>query len=197
VAVSGAPAVFLDKDGTLVRDVPYNVDPARIELTPGAGPALRALAGAGFRLIAISNQSGVARGLFTEDALEGVVRRMGELLRAHGVALDDFLYCPHHPQGSVAAYAVSCSCRKPSPGLIHAAAARHKLDLARSWVVGDILDDVEAGRRAGCRTVLVDNGNETEWVGGVLRRPHQVARDLPLAARAIITASLLSGIGAP
>jgi D-glycero-D-manno-heptose 1,7-bisphosphate phosphatase len=189
VAVSGGPGLFVDKDGTLVHDVPYNVDPAHIALTPRAGPGLRALGAAGYRLIVVSNQSGVARGRFTEAALAAVRCRVHQLLAAEGVALHDFLYCPHHPDGAVARYAVTCSCRKPQPGLLIAAAARHGLDLSRSWAVGDILDDVEAGRRAGCRTVLIDNGSETEWVDGELRRPHHVARDLEGAARAILSFS--------
>jgi len=187
VAVS-ARAVFLDKDGTLVEDVPYNVDPGRVRLMPGAAEGLQLLAAAGFRLFVISNQSGVARGYFAEEALAGVERRLREFLAGEGVALAGFAWCPHHPQGSVPAYAIACDCRKPSPGLVVRAAREHGLDLARSWFVGDILDDVEAGRRAGCRTVLIDNGRETEWVLTPAREPHYKAADLAEAAR-IITAA--------
>jgi histidinol-phosphate phosphatase family protein len=179
-------AVFLDKDGTLIEDVPYNVDPAQIRLTPGAVEGLRLLRGAGFRLIVVSNQSGVARGYFPEAALAGVEAKLRELLAAGGAALDGFYYCPHHPGGSVAAYAVACDCRKPLPGLLLRAADDHGIDLARSWLVGDILNDVEAGRRAGCHTVLLDNGHETEWVFSDLRRPDRVAADLAEAARVIL-----------
>ncbi len=181
-------AVFLDKDGTLIEDVPYNVDPARVRLAPGAVEALRLLRGTDFRLIVVSNQSGVAHGLFPEAALAGVEARLRELLAAGGVALDGFYYCPHHPDGSVAAYATVCDCRKPLPGMLRRAAREHGIDLARSWLVGDILNDVEAGRRAGCRTVLLDNGHETEWVMSELRRPDCVAVDLLGAAWAILTA---------
>ena len=181
-------AVFLDKDGTLVEDIPYNVDPARVRLMPGAGAGLRRLQAAGYRLVAISNQSGVARGYFTEEALVAVEERLGALLAAEGVRLDGFFYCPHHPAGTVPAYAVACDCRKPAPGLIERAAAELGIEPARSWFVGDILDDVEAGRRAGCRTVLLDNGHETEWVLSPERRPHLVARDMRDAARLILCA---------
>ena len=101
------------------------------------------------------------------------------------MSLDGFYYCPHHPDGIVPRYAVACDCRKPEPGLIHPAAREHDLALGESWFIGDILDDVEAGRRAGCRTVLIDNGNETEWKRSPLRRPDLVARDLAEAAQFI------------
>jgi histidinol-phosphate phosphatase family protein len=117
------PAVFLDKDGTLVEDVPYCADPERMKLLPGAGPALRSLHEAGWRLAVVTNQSGVARGLFPESALAAVEARLREVLAAEGVPLAAFLYCPHHPDGVVPAYAVHCDCRKPEPGLILAAAA--------------------------------------------------------------------------
>jgi D-glycero-D-manno-heptose 1,7-bisphosphate phosphatase len=183
-----APVVFLDKDGTLVEDVPYNVDPARIRLAPGAAEGLPLLAAAGFRLAVVSNQSGVARGYFPESALVGVERRVQELLDDIGVSLAGWFYCPHHPEGVVKEYAVACNCRKPAPGLVLAAARELGADPRDCWVVGDILDDVETGRRAGCRTVLIDNGNETEWVPGPLREPHHRAADLKDAARLILAA---------
>jgi histidinol-phosphate phosphatase family protein len=180
-------AVFLDKDGTLIEDVPYNVDPARIRLAAGVAEGLPRLHVSGFRLIVISNQSGVARGLFTEEALAAVRDRLRQLLADLGVPLDGFLYCPHHPEGIVPRYAVACDCRKPGPGLILAAAREHGIALEQSWFIGDILDDVEAGRRAGCRTALIDNGNETEWKRSPLRWPDIVAGDMAEAARLIAT----------
>jgi D-glycero-D-manno-heptose 1,7-bisphosphate phosphatase len=185
MAVKG---VFLDKDGTLVVDVPYNVDPALIRLAPGAGEGLRAVSAAGYRLVVVSNQSGIARGSFPESALVVVERRLRELLAECGVALAGFYWCPHHPGGNVADYAVACECRKPQPGLILRAARELGIDTGQSWMVGDILDDVEAGRRAGCRTVLLDNGNETEWLRSPARMPDLVAADLADAARLILAA---------
>ena len=179
--------VFLDKDGTLVEDVPYNVDPARIRLTDGAAEGLRRLHAAGYRLVVVSNQAGVARGYFPEEALEAVGRRLRELLAQAGVPLGGFYYCPHHRDGSVRRYAVACDCRKPAPGMLRRAAREHGLDLPRCWLVGDILDDVEAGRRAGCRTVLLENGHETEWVWSPERVPDLRAANLAEAAERILS----------
>jgi D-glycero-D-manno-heptose 1,7-bisphosphate phosphatase len=180
------PTVFLDKDGTLIPDVPYNVDPALIELSPGAAEGLKRLHAVGYQLIVVSNQSGVARGYFPETALVPVVQKLRSLFQSVGVPLAGFYYCPHYPTGEVAAYAIACSCRKPEPGLLLQAAQECQVDLARSWMVGDILNDVEAGRRAGCRTILIDNGNETEWLLSPMREPHYRATDLTDAAEKII-----------
>ena len=181
-------AVFLDKDGTLIVDVPYNVDPALIRLAPGAEAGLTRLHAAGYALVVITNQSGVARGRFGVEALEPVERRLRELLAAVGVPLAGFRFCPHHPAGSVPEYAIACDCRKPAPGMLLRAATDLGIDLHRSWFVGDILNDVEAGRRAGCRTVLLDVGNETEWALGPHRTPDLLAGDLDIAATLILQA---------
>jgi histidinol-phosphate phosphatase family protein len=170
-------AVFVDKDGTLVVNVPYNVDPARITLTTGAQQGIAHLVEKNYRVIVISNQPGAALGLFPEDALRQVEERLRDLLPR----LDGFYYCPHLPDEG-------CGCRKPEAGLIERAAREHCVDLAASWMIGDILDDVEAGRRAGCRTILLDAGNETEWRVSEQRSPHHIARDLSEAA-AIIAAA--------
>ena len=188
--------MFLDKDGTLIKDVPYNVDPDKIRLMPGVARGLHTLQSAGYRLLVVSNQSGVARGYFTEAALQPVFQRLHQLLAAAGVTLSGFYYCPHHPEGTVEQYAIACQCRKPRPALILRAAHDHDVDLSHSWFVGDILNDVEAGRRAGCRTVLVDNGSETEWLDGPQRRPHHIAPDFVKAARAILVHDFSSSKGA-
>ncbi|HEX2052061.1 MAG TPA: HAD family hydrolase [Actinomycetota bacterium] len=193
MAVDGRTA-FVDKDGTLLDDVPYNVDPARMRLARGAAEGVALLHEAGYRIVVVSNQSGVARGMFPEGALAAVELRLRALLLdAAGVPLTDFVYCPHHPDGSVAAYARACECRKPLPGMIEAAARRHRIDVASSWMIGDILDDVEAGRRAGCRTVLVDAGTETEWRTSRLRTPDHVVPDLAAAAHAVVGAGARAG----
>ena len=179
-------AVFLDKDGTLVEDVPYNVDPNLIRLTDGALDGLRSLHDAGYLLIVVSNQSGIARGYFEEQALGAVEQRMRRLLDAAGVPLAGFYYCPHHPAGCVDAYSVECACRKPAPGLLSRAARDHGVNLARSWMIGDILHDIEAGRRAGCRAILLDVGHETEWDLTPARVPNFTVADLNTAARLII-----------
>lgn len=178
-------AIFVDKDGTLVENVPYNVYPGLLELTWQAGRGLLLLRQLGFALFVVSNQSGVAKGLFTETALDLLHRRLAQMLTQYGVVLDGFYYCPHSPDGVVSRYAIPCTCRKPMPGMLHRAASEHGIDLAHSWMIGDILNDVEAGRRAGCRTVLIDNGNETEWKQSALRVPHLTAPNLYSAATMI------------
>jgi D,D-heptose 1,7-bisphosphate phosphatase len=180
------PAVFIDKDGTLVQDVPYNVQTDCIRLAPGAELALPRLARRGYELVVISNQSGVARGYFDEAALKAVEARLRELLDGIGVSLGGFYCCPHHPQGSVAKYSISCDCRKPKPGLFLRAAKELAIDLSASWMIGDILDDVEAGHAAGCRSILIINGGETEWDVSKLRAPDAVASNLEGAAARIL-----------
>jgi len=180
-------AVFLDKDGTLIENVPYNVDPAKIVLTPRAIEALQLLYQAGYQLFIITNQSGIARGLFPESALVAVEEHVRSLLKAANLPLAGFYYCPHHPDGVVAPYALQCDCRKPQPGLLNQAAQEHEIDLSRSWFVGDILHDIEAGRLAGCRTILLDTGNETEWQLSYKRLPHHTVTDLYAAAQIITT----------
>ena len=184
----GTPAVFLDKDGTLVNDVPYNVEPAAIALAPGSAEGARLLHEAGYPLIVVSNQSGVARGFFAETALRRVEQRLRELLDEAGASLAGFYYCPHYPDAPESAYAVRCGCRKPEPGLMLRAAEDRDLDLARSWAIGDILNDVEAGHRAGARTILIDNGNETEWLLTPNRTPDYRVLNMAQAARIIVAA---------
>lgn len=178
-----SPAVFLDKDGTLLEDVPYNVDPARIALAPGAGEGLRMLAATGLPLIVVSNQPGVALGYFSKEALDAVAMRLGELFALHGATLSGFYFCPHAP---AADGGIHCACRKPADGLLRQAAAAHSLTLEGSWMIGDILNDVEAGRRAGCQTILIANGNETLWQPGPLRVPDYIVGRFDEAAAIVI-----------
>ncbi|MDR5739521.1 MULTISPECIES: HAD family hydrolase [unclassified Caballeronia] len=179
------PAVFLDKDGTLLDDVPYNVDPDKMRLARGAFDALATFARMNVPVVVISNQSGVALGKFDEAALVHVEQKLHALAATAGVKLAGVYWCPHHPQGTVARYALACDCRKPASGMIRRAARELGLDPERSWFVGDILDDIEAGHRAGCRAVLIDNGNETVWQRGPLREPDAIAKDMSEAARII------------
>ncbi|MEM5460240.1 HAD-IIIA family hydrolase [Paraburkholderia phytofirmans] len=180
------PAVFLDKDGTLLDDVPYNIDPALMRLAPGARDALALLGASPFALFVISNQPGVALGLFARSALKDVEAQLHHLLAGCGATLSGAYWCPHHPDGKVPPYDVGCDCRKPGAGLLLRAARAHQIDLAHSWFIGDILDDVEAGNRAGCRTVLLDNGHETEWIEGALRVPFARAANLREAAQIVV-----------
>jgi histidinol-phosphate phosphatase family protein len=164
-------AVFLDKDGTLVRDVAYNVSLGRIELMPFAGEVIHQLSHEGYLLIIVSNQSGVGHGYFEESELAPVRRFLECTFLLYGARLHDFLYCPHHPEALLEKYRKDCVCRKPAPGMLCEAAERWGIDLERSWMVGDILNDVEAGNRAGCRTILLDSGGENEWLQGDRRTP--------------------------
>jgi histidinol-phosphate phosphatase family protein len=179
-------AVFLDKDGTVIEDVPYNVDPARIRLLPGAETGLKMLHAAGWRLFIVTNQSGIARGYYTEHDMAIVENHLRNVMAGFGVRLGGYYFCPHYPGGTVPGYAVRCMCRKPEPGLLVRAAQENGIDLRDSWIVGDILNDVEAGRRAGCRTVLLDNGKETEWQLARHRLPHHIVGDLREAAQIIV-----------
>jgi len=171
-------AVFFDKDGTLIKDIPYNVNPKKIQLDPFALQALGRLQKSGFRLFIISNQPGVAKGFFSVQELDLAFEKLLSLLSREGITIDDYYYCPHFKNGKMTQYAVECNCRKPMPGLILKAAKAHNINLKRSWMVGDILNDVEAGNRAGCKTVLIDNGNETEWLGGPYRIPAVITKNL-------------------
>lgn len=187
-------AVFLDKDGTLIDNVPYNVDPEKMRLVHDGGRALRRLHALGYALIVVSNQPGVALGMFSVEALRAVERRLREMFSDQDVPLAGFYYCPHHPKGRVERYALACRCRKPLPGLIQAAATIHDVGLSRSWMIGDILDDVEAGARARCQTILVDAGNETEWRYGPYRYPTAMVSSLSEAAARIAAAERGVGI---
>ncbi len=155
-------AVFLDRDGTLIRNHHYGCDPDRIVLLDGVPEGLSLLKRAGYRLLVVTNQSGVARGYFSEEQLSVMHRRLGQMLEEQGAAIDDFYYCPHHPEGVVPRYALECHCRKPAPGMVERGIAEFGIDAAASWLVGDILDDVEAGKRAGTRAILLDVGTEGE-----------------------------------
>jgi D-glycero-D-manno-heptose 1,7-bisphosphate phosphatase len=153
------PAVFLDRDGTLVEEAHYLDRLDRLALFPWSVDAVRLLARAGFAVIVVSNQSGVARGFFDEAFVEATHRRLDALLAAGGARVDGYYYCPHHPEGAVAAYRVRCECRKPAPGMLRRAAAEHDLDLARSVVVGDRWEDIGLAAAVGAPGVLVRTGH--------------------------------------
>jgi D-glycero-D-manno-heptose 1,7-bisphosphate phosphatase len=179
-------AIFLDKDGTLIKNVPYNVDPGKISLEPFAKEALRSLQDNTYELFVVSNQSGVALGYFSEADLLPVNHRIRRLLQASRVNIKGFYYCPHLNNGAIAAYSKECDCRKPKPGLLLQAARDHQIDLMNSWMIGDILDDVEAGKKAGCKTILLNNGNETEWLLYEKRKPNFIVNNLKEAAELIL-----------
>ena len=180
-------AIFLDKDGTLIPDIPFNVDATLIRLEDESVEGLRLLSRAGFKLFVVSNQPGVARGLFTVKQLENAWNKIIELLGEHEIKMTGFYYCPHMKDGKVEPYNMDCTCRKPLPGLLHRAAVDHSIDLTRSWMIGDILHDVEAGNRAGCKSILIDNGNETEWITNEFRQPYGIVKNINEAAQLILS----------
>jgi D-glycero-D-manno-heptose 1,7-bisphosphate phosphatase len=154
MAATDHSAVFLDRDGTLIDDVGYIAEPSRVRLLPGAAGSLRALRAEGFRLVLVSNQSGIGRGLISGDQAQAVHRRFVEEFERRGVRLDAVRYCPHSPDDG-------CSCRKPAPGLLLDAARELELELGKSFMVGNAATDVEAGRSAGCRTILFGARGDT------------------------------------
>ena len=159
--MSGDRAVFLDRDGTLIDDVGYISDPEDVRLVPGAGDALRALRDAGFRLVVISNQSGLGRGLITQEQADAVHQRFVEELERAGAQIDAAYYCPHAPEEG-------CDCRKPLPGLLIDAACELGLDLERSFMVGNSDVDVAAGEAAGARAILLADSS-ADWPEAVRR----------------------------
>lgn len=179
-------AIFLDRDGTLTHPAHYPSRPEQLRLYNSLGPGLRALQEKGFLLVVITNQAGIARGYFSEEDLLQLHTYLADQLALLGVQLDAIYHCPHHPEGSVRELALRCHCRKPQPGMLLRAAADLGIDLASSWFIGDILDDVEAGNRAGCRTILVDLGSEQPPVQA-LRTPTFVARSTVHALTMIST----------
>lgn len=156
------PAVFFDRDGTLIEDAGYLSDPAGVRLLAGVGPALRRLSEAGFALVVVSNQSGVGRGLLTEQQMTAVSGRMRLLLEAEAVTLDGMYHCTIAP--TVGDHVtIEHEDRKPGPGMLKRAARELRLDLLRSWMVGDKLSDALAGINAGCEgVILVESGHRLE-----------------------------------
>lgn len=174
------PAAFIDKDGTLIEDVPFNVDPERIRLMDGAGNALLRLKKFGYEIFVISNQSGVGLGKFAASELIHVENKISLLLKQSSVQIRKYYWCIHSPDAN-------CTCRKPRPGLFFRAALEFGIDLTKSWMMGDILHDVEAGHRAGCRSILVENGSETEWdLSNPARVPEFMAPNLESAVCEIL-----------
>jgi D-glycero-D-manno-heptose 1,7-bisphosphate phosphatase len=179
-------AVFLNLASTVIEELPDNAEVTHLSLAHGTADGARRLHHAGYPLIVISNQSGVAHGYFAEEALTAVEQRLRLLLAEVGVPLAGFYYCPHHPNGIVQPYATACFCRKPAPGLILRAASENKLDCHHSWFISDTLDNVEAGNRAGCQTILLVNGSEREWTLSPDRMPTHFTTDLAMAAAIVL-----------
>jgi D-glycero-D-manno-heptose 1,7-bisphosphate phosphatase len=183
-------AVFLDRDGVINDLVPEDgtgtpespYRPEDVRLMPEAADAIKRLRDAGFLLVAASNQPAAAKGNATQEQLSAVHERIVELLAAEGAALDDWRYCFHHPD-----FTGPCDCRKPEPGMLLDAAKEHGIDLSQSWMVGDADRDIEAGRRAGVRTVLVEHPGSAHRRKGA--PSHAVVRNLSAAVGIILLGS--------
>ena len=192
--------IFLDRDGTLNEEVHYLHKKEDLRLIEGAADALCRFRKSGYRLVVVTNQAGVARGYYQEEDVKLLHEYMNEILRPLGAEIDCFFYCPHHPEHGIGAYKKNCSCRKPDIGMFEQAEQYFQVDKAHSWMIGDKLIDVEAGKRFGVRTVLVGTGygakarqewmNRGQWIEGYGERgklPYDIyAKTLADAACAIL-----------
>ena len=186
-------AVFLDRDGTVNEEVGYLTDIDKLRLIPDAGAAIRKLNEAGFLVVLVTNQAGVARGYFPESLVAEAHARLDELLQAEGARLDAVYYCPHHPTAGTSSYTRACDCRKPGTGLIDQASRDLPIDVKHSYMVGDKWSDVELGQRAGTAAVLVRSGYAADDPGNVrpqhVVEPEFIAHDIAEAADWIIADS--------
>lgn len=186
------PAIFLDRDGVLIEDVDLLTRPDQIHIYAGVPQALAALSAAGYLLFVVTNQTVVARGLATEGDVEDLNAFLGEQLAAGtGCRIEKFYYCPHHPEATLPQYRIACTCRKPHPGMLLTAAREYGVDLGSSFMIGDRISDIVAGRKAGCTTILVETGmhQARPIVSDAMDLtvvPDHVCRDLPAACRCIL-----------
>jgi len=184
---SERPAVFIDRDNTLIRDPGYLREVDHVQLLPGAAESIRRLRAAGYPVIVVTNQSGIARGYLTEEDLTAIHDRMKQLLAVQGAAVDAIYYCPYLNSDDAvrAEYRVESELRKPRPGMLLLAAREHALDLSRSWMIGDGERDVQAGKAAGCRSILLStNGAAASTVADHVTGKLSTAVDIVLSDRA-------------
>jgi D-glycero-D-manno-heptose 1,7-bisphosphate phosphatase len=183
-------AVFVDRDGVISEEVGYLGDRDHLRLIPQSADAVKLINQSGLKIIVITNQSGVARGYFSEEMLGHIHRKMERLLSDQGACLDGIYYCPHHPEGTVEAYRRECACRKPAAGLLIQAAEEHAIDVASSYLVGDKRTDIECAHRAGAKGILVLTGYGEDELSKIesttLAQPAYVAADLLDAVQWII-----------
>jgi D-glycero-D-manno-heptose 1,7-bisphosphate phosphatase len=156
---TGKPAVFLDRDGTINEDVGYLTDLAELHVFAYAPDAIRLLRRAGFAIVVVTNQGGIARGVTAESLVQRTHEVMADRLTRAGATVDAWFYCPHHPEAVVAGLSTPCACRKPGTAMPREAAARLGLDLTRSWAIGDHWRDVQMGHGVGARSVLLRTGH--------------------------------------
>lgn len=171
-------AVFVDRDGTINVDVDFLSSPGQLKLIPRSADAIRELNELGIPVIVITNQSGIARGLYSEQDLAVVHKAMDALLKEHGAVIQRYYYCPHHPTDGIAPYVTDCECRKPKPGMLKQAQREFGFDLKRSFVIGDKKIDMEAGRSVGAVSVQVSTGYGVQEKGSAAEFRDHYAADL-------------------
>jgi len=183
-------AVFIDRDGTIAKDVPYCSRPQDFQLLPLAGDGVRLLNKSGLKVIMVTNQSGIGRGYFTKAMLGRIHRKMSRDLAQHRAHIDAIYYCPHHPDDH-------CDCRKPKPALIHRAAKEHGIELSQAFFIGDQWHDVEAGHSAGCKTCWVSSNGTSGMMLNQhnLTAPDFIARDFLEACMWILGSIRIETIG--
>jgi D-glycero-D-manno-heptose 1,7-bisphosphate phosphatase len=187
--------IFIDRDGTINEDIGYVSTPEQLSVYPWTAQAIRLINEAGVRVVVVTNQSGIARGFYTEDVLRAIHQRLIEELARQGARLDAVYYCPHHPRIGNPSYRRECDCRKPKPGMLQRAAREHGINLSRSWVIGDKSSDVNLAAAAGAHSALVLTGygletsrNRESWPC----EPDLVAENLLDAVNQIIERSISS-----
>lgn len=191
--MQGRPAIFLDRDGTINVEVNYLHRVIDFVVIPGVAEAIARLNHAGWPVFVVTNQAGIARGMYDVAAMEQLHSHLQEVLAQHGAHIDAFYYCPHHPD-----FSGICACRKPAPGMLLRASEDYGIDLSRSWLIGDSAGDIGAGRTVGCRTILVRTGYgervERELAAGNGEQPDAIVAALPDAVALLLATASDAGI---
>ncbi len=175
-------AVFLDRDGTIIEDVGYLNSPEQIKFIPGSIEAIKKLNENGYKVVVITNQSGVARSLISEDMLQTIDKTIQKKILNGDAYLDMIYYCPHHPEAGHYPYKQECDCRKPAPGMINKAQKDLNIDLTKSFMIGDKTSDIEAGQRVGIKNILVLSGRGQGEKDKIKTQPDLIAKTLKEAA---------------
>lgn len=186
-------AIFLDRDGTIIENVGYLNECSKIKFLPRVSEAIKLLNENGFKVMVTTNQSGVARGFFTEETVREINRYIQESLAKQGALIDKTYYCPHHIEGIIEEYRKECYCRKPNPGMIEQAVGEFDIDLKGSFVIGDKSSDIEAGHRAGCKTILLAGEDPLNNEKETALTPDYVAPDLYEAVKWLVKSSCQKG----
>jgi D,D-heptose 1,7-bisphosphate phosphatase len=179
------PAIFLDRDGTIIHQVELLHKPSQIKIFPTAAAAIKAFNRMGYLVVVVTNQPVIARGIIGPKEVDHIHAVLIDRLGKKGATIDGVYYCPHHPQADVKKYRMVCKCRKPAPGMILQAAKEHGIDLRKSFFIGDSTQDVLAGNRAKVRTILVRTGHGGKDPWQHEGKPDFIVRDMLAAARII------------